>query len=1068
MKGLLGILLFVAIGTAAQVSDHVQLGNAISEQAHQLRTEGRVTAGVVAAEIGMLKKSYRVQTVSGKESAIQFDLSVAPATAPVLLEIQEIHQRRPDVFGYSVLVNGKEVYFRTYEEMGAGPNHYFVQFDRALVTDGKVQVALRNAGEAPFSVGQAWVYSDFFALAKAEEVYRKMTFCDDPRVLLNLPKYDPEAKPGMTGEAYTNQLWATMKQRFEGAPYRPGSCAAALYAFRSESDTRAKIDAELRRAGTWNLPSQFVFIGSEWGGHPYGPDGLGGYFGDVKYSSIRFDPVTKTFRTSWPDSAGGVTWPTWNDPQLNRFLAHRMARVAEYYQERRAFLKAHGQGLPTPLICQEWGLSVPGLGDWNDATVEAARRDGVTMKPGDKLGRAEKMWIHRNLAGVPTRFAEGFRKAAGRDCVLVDRGEIHLPEDQLDDQYYFHTFYPAVQPLHDDYWAGWQTGVGPKVWTTGETGPHVPFAYYDYVIGLGKLATVNLERGFFRKNLDFIQTLYELGFQWVTPCNTQPGDADLFLPQAMSVDGRPCMPALHCERKILDVRFLREEALGPTGQVARAENITITANQRHPYQSLMLLDPTKPGCLTYRLTNDGRPFDEGLTLKLIGSLADGDENSIEVAVGKDMDSLRPVRRLLSSDFVSAVHWPWTRTAVLKLGDSLRGQSAGYLQLALQVKNKNTVRNLKIEELRVSTPWEMPSGHVGGEPFTVKQRRTLRLWIQDRAVLERIQADYRQLAGEDDAYRQAADLAAQGRCRSAYRLLAGEISQVLPARFAVRGHGKLGRYPVTLDLRGDDKVVLVELAKAGPGEFEFALKAEQPQPCTVRLEGLKSGERYALQALGPNRYRVSPANGELKAVDGRLALDLTVQPVDPEARKLPRRLSGVFLGGASGTFHIDTQEPDLWMDNPIVVPVATDAVQTCVQDGAAASSKRGLRPLDKVELVIDESGTAREIRASYGVDAGRIKVFHPPVVKGETSNGIIELENGRRYELGNRLPMFTKFEVPGVKPHYRNNRVEELVDGLKTGLQVDITYCPYTYNGRLPRALTVSVPGYKNPPSAPKK
>lgn len=1026
------LALISSLGAAANSIDDLRFGDPASEKAHALRGDSKRIE--IKARVGTLERLHPARTLSGKGSTLEFEMQVAAADAPVLLEIQEIHNRRPDVFGYTVLVNDKEVYFRTYEEMGAGPNHYFIQCGRSLVPNGKLKVVIRSEGEAPFSLGRAWAYADFFALAEAEATYRKMPFCDDPGVLLGAPKYDP-ALHGPSEEEYTKGLWETLRSQFADTPYLPGSRSAVLYAFRSGDDVRQRIDAELNRAATWNFPSQMAFIGTEWGGHPFGMDGLGGYFGDVQYSAIRFDPKSGTLRTSWPESAGGVTWPTWNHPQLQEFIEHRLTQAARYYADRRAFLQARGQNPPTPLFCQEWGLSVPTLGDWNDATVAAAKRDGVTMTPGPRLDREEKFWIYKNLSEVPQRFSGIFRRAVGRESVVVDRGEVRLPQDQLADQYYFHTFYPAVQPLYDDQWAFWQNGVGEQTWTTGETGPHVPHAYYDYVIALGKLATVNLERGFFRDNLDFVHTLYELGFQWVTPCNSRPGDAARFLRPASEIDPKPAAPALHCEKKVLDVRFLRDEAFGPGEAVVAHENLTLEAGE--PFEHLQLIDGSQPGRLVYRLSNQGRPFEGALTLSMIGRVADGEENDIEVAIGQSRESMETVGRLRSADFVAAPYWPWTRTARLQLGDRLQGRSEGYLQLVFRVKNKNTPGNARIEELRVSEAWKNSSGHPGGEPFTVKQRRTLRLWIQDRAVLERLSREY------PEAAKAVSGLVAQGRYRSAYKALAGAISQELPARFAVRGHGKLGRYPLSIQLSGEDRVALVELTKAGP-EFEFSLQTEGTQPCTVRLE--EPGE---LVALGPNAYRIRKARG-----GGASSFDLTIQAPEPHRHKLPNRLVGVFAGGAPGGIYVETQEPGLWKENSIFVPVASDTKRSRVQDGTEGPVTRDPRPMDRVEITIDEAGVAREIRASFGAESGRIRKFYPPVLSGQTSNGIVELENGRRYELGNRLPAFTRFEVAGLKPNYRNNRAEDLEKALVPGMEVELTYCPYTFNDRLPRVITL--------------
>lgn len=1043
----------------ATTIDSIHFGDKASETVHGLRIKGSSDAGVIHAEVGMLKRDLPCRTVTGKGSAVstRFEVKAPQKTdVPLVMEVQEIHDRRVEVFGYTVLVNGHEVYFRTYEEMGAGPNHYFVRIDRKLAPGGKMEVTFRNEGEALFSLGRVWLYDDYFALAETEGTYRKMMFSDNPQVLLGEPKFDPTQHVGVTSAEYEDQLWEKMKARFEGTPFIPGAASAVLHGFRGLPDARSRIDQDLARSGKHGLPLQIAFMAGEWGVHPTGMDGLGGYFGDMKYSQIRYEPDTGLYRPTWPETPGGTTWPTWNDPQLQKFLAHRLIKAAGYFADQRAFALARGANIPTPLVCHDWGLSVGGYGDCNDNTIRDAAQDSVTLTPEDGLDPDEKFWLFRNLARVPTRTAAAYRQAVGRDAVVIDRGEIRLPADHLQDQNYFHTFYPSVHPLYDHRYAGWQTGVGPEVWTTGETSPNLPYAYYDYVRALGKLTTVNLERGFFRDNLDFIMTLYELGFQWVTPCNTRPGDADLFLSKSVGLDDRPSAPALHVERKLLDVRFTRDECPGPDGSVALMENLTLLTNApRHRY-SMQLADGAKPGRIVYRLENGGRAFEGPLTLRLTGQLRPGDENYLEVSAGPNPESMTVVRRLLANDFIAAPYWPWPTSATIELDPEIVGANVAYVQLHFRVKNKNTAGNLRLDQIVATMPWSKTSGHPGGEPWTVGEVRTLRLWEQDRAVYERMQRDYVRVAGDDDVSRTAAVMAEDGRYRTAYRYLSGEYAQVLLAKFAVRGHGQLGRYPVGIDLKDDAQVMLVELLMAGPDVIEMTLKPEAATECEVTWHGLTAGSRYALTNTGDRHFRVvaDPQGGEVVGADGNLVLALEVAPEDPEAHDLPTTLSGIFAGGAPGGFMIDTQEERLWMDNPVFVPVATNAVWTRVQAGTTGPFTRGAQHLDHVEITLDASGKAREIKASYGRDAGRIKVFHPPVMKGALSNGVIELENGRRYEFGNRMPSFTKFEVEGLKPHYRNNSVHDFAKVLIPGMMVELTYMPYEYNGRLPRLIAV--------------
>lgn len=1025
--------------------DQLVIGDPKSEKDHSVRGDSKSVA--VESQVGTLKISRSARVVEGKGKALEFDLkSSASGDQPLVLEIEEIHDRRPEVLGYTVEVNGKPVYFRTGEELGAGPNHYFVTIDRKIAGSGKITLRLVNAGEAPFSIGRVWLFDDFAGLADSEGTYRKMTYCDDPAALLGEPKFKDAKPEGVTEEEYNARLWDKMKAKFEGSSYVPGITKGSLYAFRPDKDTRQLLEGELAKASAKNAPSQIAFIGTEWGGHPYGADGLGGYFGDVKYSSIRYEADSGKLVTSWPKSAGGVTWPTWNDPQLQKYLSHRMARALEFFGERRAFLKAEGKNPPLPLICQEWGLSIPPLGDWNNSTVEAARREGLDLKPTSTPARQTKKWMFQNLSEHPAQFAENFRKFAGRESILVDRGQTKLPEEQLYDQYYFHTFYPAVQPLHDDRWAGWQTGVGEHVYTTGETGPHVPQAYYDYVIGLGKLVTVNLERGFFKDNLDFIHKLYELGFQWVTPCNTRPGDGDLFLNKtAQEIDEKPADPPIHADPKVLDLRFIRDDTIGSPKIVHSMENLRLadkrgTANSK---EFLQVQDGTKPGRVVYRLTNDGKPFDGDLALQMTGAIADGEENSLEVLIGKDPASLKSVAVLYAKDFVPAPYWPGTRTAVCPLGDSLKGSNEGYLELVFRVKNKNTPPNTRVDEIIVTAPWKMRSGHVGGDKLSVKERRTQRLWIQDRAVFERLQRDYKNQFGEDASYVEAAGLAAQGRYRSAYKLLSGGMSMALPAKFAVRSHGNLGKYPVSVKFADENKTAVVDLRKADAQGYDLKFTAQEAQTCVLSVE-----TPCTIEQAGPNHF-VLKANAS-----GQESFHLDLKPADPDSRPLPRQLAGMVMSGAPGGIMIETQDPALWMDNPIYVPFAPGAVRTRMQAGTNVPLGKDPRPMDKIEFTIDANGQATEVKSTFGLETGRIKSFRPPVLSGQLSNGVIELENGHRYELHNRLPSMTKFQVPGLKEHYRNNSQDDLVSALKSGMDIEIAYCPYATNGRLPRAVLV--------------
>ena len=660
-----------------------------------------------------------------------------------------------------------------------------------------------------------------------------------------------------------------------------------------------------------------------------------------------------------------------------------------------------------------------------------------------------------NCCRTTARFADVFAKAAGRECVVIDRGEIRMPEQQIRDDYYFQTFADPVAPYFDDQWAGWQFGIGPNSWATGEFLPQLPSAYYDYIMARGKLACPNMERMGLH-TLDYLQTVYQRGFRMVTMINTVPGDDDRFIPQAAGMDEKRCDPALHCDRKLLSFRYVKGDLLGPEGALVDKNNVKIAGDSMSPYDRLVVENPANPGVIAYRVSNENPEPDKPVLLNLVGQFPSETSCWISFAVGKSPTDLKTVATLEKKDVSAAKYYHWRSVGSVDLGESVRGQKSFILQMTL---NSKASTDPTIERFEVVSSWGKPSGHPNGEPFTVKQMRTFHLWFQDRAVYQRAASTYIKQYGEDAATKQASDLAAKGRYRSAYKTISDAWSLALPARFAVRGHGKLGPYPLTLRLPDEEQVALVNLIRAGPTEFELELKSEKALQAQLQIDSLRDGDDYSIDPTGPGRYRITPAKSRaakpLRVAGGHLVADIPAKLAAPQRRSLPRRLLGTFQSVAPGGILINTQESELWLDNPIFVPVAGSAKYFRKQFGTETPATQGWPlPKDQVDLVIEESGEASKVTSIYGKDNGRIKAFHPPKAKGETSNGIIELESGHSYEFSNMWG-WTDVQVPPLQQYIRFNTNEDLVAAFTPGKSVDIEFCPYTFNRRLPRIVKIS-------------
>ncbi len=89
-----------------------------------------------------------------------------------ILEFQEIHDRRHAAYGYMVSVNGTEVYFRTYRELGAGPSYFFVEVPLAhqgVQALGMVQRVVCGSGASDHTACRPITVNGMRALAAYEQ-----------------------------------------------------------------------------------------------------------------------------------------------------------------------------------------------------------------------------------------------------------------------------------------------------------------------------------------------------------------------------------------------------------------------------------------------------------------------------------------------------------------------------------------------------------------------------------------------------------------------------------------------------------------------------------------------------------------------------------------------------------------------------------------------------------------------------------------------------------------------------------------------------------------------------------
>ncbi len=1041
MRGMVAVLISLSLSSAA--STLVDVGSGVANKSPEVVHE------MLRTEMGSFRDAFEVCTIPAKGATASFQVPFAPETSSLVLEVQEIHDRRPDAFGYMVLVNGTEVYFRTYQELGAGPNHYFIEVPADLLKSGSpLEVTLRHEGGGPFSIGKVWAHGDFFAKADSSgKVARPMAILF-PTSSIRLEGETEETlrkDPGAELERFRK-----MKELYSGfEDYSPVGVLAFAggYGHVDPAEGRKSLFEKVDLSSEAGMPGLWLINGTGWGGKPIGPDGLGGWFSDIQYTYTTYEPAPGVWRASWPNMWANTPGAALRDPVMNRFLGIRFGQMVDGLQNELALRRLAGKPSET-MIIREFA---PASGEISQAVIESAARDGVTLDPVDGLDAAERLWLHRDAVNTWQELADGTVGALGRDIVVVDRGDIRLPREQLFDNLYAHPDFLTDRPMNDPRWGGGQHGMVDGLWSSGEMGEGKNFrdiASYDYLRARGKLSMINMERTILKEDFSVMKRHYERGFQFLCFFNADPGDEKL-VKAVDGISGEPADPPVHRQPVLLDIVAQRPGVFDE--KLVSSENMKVHSGLRLAVETV-----AQPGEVVYRITNSGDPFPSGFALELDGRISPGEGNRIEVFLGATPQGMEKIATLTEADLPDPTHWtPYmtTRTEI-PLGESMVGRTEAFLKLVFHARHAPDAAFLL--GFGVQSQWPLASGHRRPATLTKGQLRALQLMVQDRAIAQRLLEKYRAAGGDgDEISREAAKWIAEGRSRDAAHLLSGSISELPPATYLVRGHGRLGRHPLEVRFQNPEAAAFLTLEKADSHEWVVSLEpVGDPVDCELVL--LDTLAKWTAEPLGENRWKLLAASS-----GGSDRFTLQAAAKSSPAPVYPSQLTGRCLLAKADSIQVEIQDLELMNHaSSLTLPVAKDAtivrrpaLETDPEEEAKGNSPQ---PFDRVELQLDAEGRVTRIEALYGFVRGTIKAFHPAAVVGRPSNGAIELEDGTRYGL-----IFdrkaTHFDTVAMQGQILAYELRHLPLAIQTGHRVDLRFTPALEDGGLPRLVSVKQP-----------
>lgn len=1002
----------------------------------------------IATEMGSFRETSTARTLPGKGTQIQCLVPFPAGTRSLILEIQEIHNRRPDAFGYTLLVNGQEVYFRTYQELGAGPNHYFVEVPREMLqSPSPLEVTFRHEGGGAFSIGKIWVHEDFFEkVAGPEKIMRPMAIFF-PTSSIRLDGESDEKR--RTDPKAEHERFVKMKELYSGfEEYGPVGVLAFAggYGHINPAIGREELLEKVDLAAEVKMPGLWLINGTGWGGKPTGPDGLGGYFSDIQYTYTDYEPSSSAWRASWPNMWANTPGAALRHPVMNSFLDIRFQQTLDGLQKKIASSRLEGKPSETMLIRE----FAPASSEISQTVIDAATRDGVALNPVDGLDADEREWLHGDAVKTWQELSDSTGRGVGRDVVIVDKGQIRLPVEQLFDNLYAHPDFLTDRPMNDPRWGGGQHGMVDGLWSSGEMGEGKNFrdiAMYDYLRARGKLAMINMERTILKEDFSVMKRHFERGFQFLTFFNADPGD-EKFVKAVDKISGEPIDPPVHRQPFLLDVLVQRDGGSG--AKVVLSENM-----KTHSGIRLAVDDVSKPGSIVYRLASAGNPFRAGFALDVDGRISPGQGNRIEVLLGDSLETMRPVATLTEADLPDPNHWtPYmTSHKLLNLGDSMKGKREAFLKFVFHAEHAPDAAFLL--GLNVQSQWPKASGHLQKSTLTKGQMRTLQLWVQERAIADRLLKKYCRAGGEDDAaFRKASDLFKRGWYRSAKNGLSGAISELLPATYLVRGHGRLGGYPLEVRLQNPDDQSFITLEESGANGWVFSLDPSRSgMPVSLSLVG--ESPRWRLESRGGGRWAITP---DSKA--GANAFSLKADKPTRPTPVLPSRIAGRFLRGNKERIEIDTQNLAA-MDHAssLKLKLAKDVVITRrpSREASPAEAAKGDKPqaFDAVDIQMNQNGEVERLDAAYGFARGRIKAFNPPAVVGQPSNGVIEMEGGSRFGLVFERDA-TVFDTVALQGQLLAYELRHLPQAMKAGDLVYLCFTP-SMDASLTRLLSVKQP-----------
>ena len=776
-----------------------------------LLNDGMKTASCLQ-KIGAIHKTHACMTLSGEHSEITFGGLPGGLCA---LELDELHSTAEGSFSYLVLVNGQVVYQRTMEPMSDSVCPCLVK----LQLQAEDAITLRLVGgQVHFT--DIYLHTDLGYVLEHYNEPMEIGLCF-PRPTFT----DREA-----------DLAKLCKIRDDFADLKHFTVAIGIeikYMQISDAQLEERFSyiLDLAREAEVNLIFNF---NSWWDGTPCGRDGKGGYFSDLEYHQIVYDPITGRKMLSVPNLWRNTPWYTMNHDHLNQIRKHRLAAALDILGHQSASLKLTDAFLPgirilidnEPTYWAEFAYSSSpeAGGDFNEHAIRAAARDGVDLNPTGALRHEQKLWLLHNLCTYMTDISKTYHACTSSEIAVVACDKVSYGDHRLTENVMTHVQTYSGHPYADERHMRHEEHVNPYTRLGIETCGHQDERALAYLPATGRYAQVNAERccytdpAFhhqFYGHGAFSDIIFNCFYETDVAHMHQLDDLDhVLLPQQI------------CGTEIM--RFSPYDGLLTDGCIVSAENMEIG-----PLRERRILRPAAlgRGSITFALGKASQ-YPHGGWAELKG-LVRPLNGTVTAALGTDPNCLTDAQVLPEWDADHQV------TPLCISMDSLIAKSAGDDMLYLKL----TFENLYYDDwAQMNAVWEVRGmaafrhyESAANTRLTLPQARALSMLISYRNDCQRLAEQY-----------PAVTVAEMGDYKSQYEQMMHQISVLCTNRFLICGGGYLEKYRLYVD--SCDCAVYMELEENEKG-LVMTLDGSHGSQLSISMEG----RQLKASKLAHNRY-----------------------------------------------------------------------------------------------------------------------------------------------------------------------------------------------------------------------